>query len=39
MTWPAYLRALLAFSAVSVLFLYLLQRLQGFLPGSLGFAR
>ncbi|MFE2077397.1 potassium-transporting ATPase subunit KdpA [Streptomyces misionensis] len=38
MTWPAYLRALLAFSAVSVLFLYLLQRLQGFLPGSLGFA-
>ncbi|MFF5408050.1 potassium-transporting ATPase subunit KdpA [Streptomyces misionensis] len=38
MTWPAYLRAILAFSAVSVLFLYLLQRLQGFLPGSLGFA-
>ncbi|MFJ9931218.1 potassium-transporting ATPase subunit KdpA [Streptomyces misionensis] len=38
MTWPAYLRALLAFSAMSVLFLYLLQRLQGFLPGSLGFA-
>ncbi|QLJ03967.1 potassium-transporting ATPase subunit KdpA [Streptomyces sp. NEAU-sy36] len=38
MTWPAYLRALLAFSAVSVLFLYLLQRLQGFLPGSPGFA-
>ncbi|TWV43502.1 potassium-transporting ATPase subunit KdpA [Streptomyces misionensis] len=38
MAWPAYLRALLAFSAVSVLFLYLLQRLQGVLPGSPGFA-
>ncbi|MFD5792361.1 potassium-transporting ATPase subunit KdpA [Streptomyces diastatochromogenes] len=37
MTWPAYLRGILAFSAVSVLFLYLLQRLQGILPGSLGF--
>ncbi|MFF3884307.1 potassium-transporting ATPase subunit KdpA [Streptomyces sp. NPDC001914] len=37
MTWPAYLRAVLAFSAVSVLFLYLLQRLQGLLPGSLHF--
>ncbi|MGW3912194.1 potassium-transporting ATPase subunit KdpA [Streptomyces sp. NPDC005070] len=37
MTWPAYLRAVLAFSAVSVLFLYLLQRLQGVLPGSLHF--
>ncbi|MFJ3726674.1 potassium-transporting ATPase subunit KdpA [Streptomyces sp. NPDC090045] len=37
MRWPAYLRAVLAFSAVSVLFLYLLQRLQGILPGSLGF--
>ncbi|MEU4165535.1 potassium-transporting ATPase subunit KdpA [Streptomyces sp. NPDC026665] len=37
MTWPAYLRAVLAFSAVSVLFLYLLQRLQGILPGSLHF--
>ncbi|MEU6818611.1 potassium-transporting ATPase subunit KdpA [Streptomyces sp. NPDC046860] len=37
MTWPAYLRGVLAFSAVSVLFLYLLQRLQGILPGSLGF--
>ncbi|THA74696.1 potassium-transporting ATPase subunit KdpA [Streptomyces sp. A0642] len=35
---PAYLRAVLAFSAVSVLFLYLLQRLQGALPGSLGFS-
>ncbi|WP_069169187.1 potassium-transporting ATPase subunit KdpA [Streptomyces griseus] len=38
MRWPAYLRGVLAFSAVSVLFLYLLQRLQGLLPGSLGFA-
>ncbi|MER8090359.1 potassium-transporting ATPase subunit KdpA [Streptomyces sp. NPDC058316] len=38
MRWPAYLRGVLAFSAVSVLFLYLLQRLQGALPGSLGFA-
>ncbi|MEU0987089.1 potassium-transporting ATPase subunit KdpA [Streptomyces sp. NPDC005953] len=37
MRWPAYLRGVLAFSAVSVLFLYLLQRLQGVLPGSLGF--
>ncbi|MEH0421547.1 potassium-transporting ATPase subunit KdpA [Streptomyces sp. B21-083] len=37
MTWPAYLRGILAFSAVGVLFLYLLQRLQGVLPGSLGF--
>ncbi|MFI8215208.1 potassium-transporting ATPase subunit KdpA [Streptomyces sp. NPDC085932] len=38
MTWPAYLRGVLAFSAVGVLFLYLLMRLQGHLPGSLGFA-
>ncbi|MFH9013538.1 potassium-transporting ATPase subunit KdpA [Streptomyces sp. NPDC017943] len=38
MRWPAYLRGVLAFSAVGVLFLYLLQRLQGHLPGSLGFA-
>ncbi|MFE1902342.1 potassium-transporting ATPase subunit KdpA [Streptomyces gardneri] len=37
MRWPAYLRGVLAFSAVSVLFLYLLQRIQGSLPGSLGF--
>ncbi|WP_405527439.1 potassium-transporting ATPase subunit KdpA [Streptomyces avidinii] len=37
MRWPAYLRAVLAFSAVSVLFLYLMQRAQGILPGSLGF--
>ncbi|MEU2390289.1 potassium-transporting ATPase subunit KdpA [Streptomyces sp. NPDC007369] len=38
MRWPAYLRGVLAFSAVSVLFLYGLQRLQGSLSGSLGFA-
>ncbi|EFL35465.1 K+-transporting ATPase, A subunit [Streptomyces viridochromogenes DSM 40736] len=37
MRWPAYLRSLLAFSAAGVLFLYLLQRLQGVLPGSPGF--
>ncbi|MFJ8669927.1 potassium-transporting ATPase subunit KdpA [Streptomyces sp. NPDC093600] len=37
MRWPAYLRGVLAFSAVSVLFLYVLQRAQGSLPGSLGF--
>ncbi|MFJ8658833.1 potassium-transporting ATPase subunit KdpA [Streptomyces sp. NPDC093795] len=37
MRWPAYLRGVLAFSAVGVLFLYLLQRAQGVLPGSLGF--
>lgn len=37
MRWSAYLRGVLAFSAVSVLFLYLLQRVQGRLPGSLGF--
>jgi len=35
--WPSYARALLAFSVVSVLFLYLLQRLQAHLPLSLGF--
>ncbi len=35
---PAYLRSVLALSAVSVLFLYLLQRVQGSLPGSLGFS-
>ncbi|MFE1337374.1 potassium-transporting ATPase subunit KdpA [Streptomyces sp. NPDC058733] len=37
MRWPAYLRAVLAFSAAGVLLLYLLQRLQGVLPLSLGF--
>jgi K+-transporting ATPase ATPase A chain len=35
--WPAYARALLAFSAVGVLFLYTLQRFQSHLPLSLGF--
>ncbi|MGX1727740.1 potassium-transporting ATPase subunit KdpA [Streptomyces diastaticus] len=38
MRWPAYLRGVLAFSAVSALFLYLMQRVQGSLPGSLGFS-
>lgn len=38
MRWPAYLRGVLALSAASVLFLYLLQRIQGSLPGSLGFS-
>lgn len=38
MRWLYYLRAVLAFSAVSVLFLYGLQRAQGILPGSLGFS-
>lgn len=38
MRWPAYLRGVLGFSLVSVLFLYLLQRVQGALPGSLGFS-
>ncbi|MCB5906474.1 potassium-transporting ATPase subunit KdpA [Streptomyces pinistramenti] len=37
MRWPAYLRSVLAFSAAGMLFLYLLQRLQGSLPLSLGF--
>ena len=38
MRWPAYLRGVLGFSLVSVLFLYLMQRVQGSLPGSLGFS-
>ncbi|MFJ9688808.1 potassium-transporting ATPase subunit KdpA [Streptomyces bacillaris] len=38
MRWPAYLRAVLAFSAVSVLLLYLIQRVQGSLSGSPGFS-
>jgi K+-transporting ATPase ATPase A chain len=38
MRWPAYLRGVLAFSLAGVLLLYALQRLQGVLPGSLGFA-
>lgn len=35
-TWQAYLRSVLAFSAVGVLFVYLLQRTQQWLPYSLG---
>ncbi|MGV9456570.1 potassium-transporting ATPase subunit KdpA [Streptomyces sp. NPDC003635] len=38
MRWPAYLRGVLAFSVIGILFLYGLQRLQGVLPGSLGFS-
>ncbi len=34
--WGTYLRSVLAFSAVSILFLYALLRLQGHLPFSLG---
>ena len=36
--WPVYARSVLAFSAVSVLALYLLLRVQNHLPLSLGFA-
>ncbi|HEX4402457.1 MAG TPA: potassium-transporting ATPase subunit KdpA [Galbitalea sp.] len=35
-TWPVYLRSLLAFSLIGVLFVYLLQRIQEWLPLSLG---
>jgi K+-transporting ATPase ATPase A chain len=35
-TWQTYLRGVLVFSAVGVLFVYLLQRGQQFLPWSLG---
>lgn len=35
-TWQAYLRSVLAFSLISVAFLYLLQRIQHWLPYSLG---
>ncbi|MBL3687615.1 potassium-transporting ATPase subunit KdpA [Leucobacter zeae] len=35
-TWRAYLRSVLAFSAVGLLLLYLLQRTQQWLPYSLG---
>jgi K+-transporting ATPase ATPase A chain len=35
--WGTYLRSMLAFSAVSVLFLYAMLRLQSHLPYSLGF--
>jgi potassium-transporting ATPase potassium-binding subunit len=37
-TWGAYARSVLAFSAVSVLFLYAFMRVQHWLPESLGFA-
>ncbi|WEO77391.1 potassium-transporting ATPase subunit KdpA [Cryobacterium sp. SO2] len=36
-TWAAYLRSVLAFSAVGVLFVYAIQRAQAVLPYSLGF--
>jgi len=36
-TWQGYLRAVLAFSVVGLLLLYLLGRIQQFLPWSLGF--
>ncbi|SOD61674.1 K+-transporting ATPase ATPase A chain [Streptomyces zhaozhouensis] len=36
--WTGYLRGVLAFSLVGIALLYLLQRLQDVLPGSLGFA-
>ena len=36
-TWKAYLRGILAFSLLSLLVLYLLQRVQKWLPYSLGF--
>ena len=35
-SWPTYLRSVLAFSVVGVLFVYLLQRAQAVLPYSLG---
>ncbi|KAA8828809.1 potassium-transporting ATPase subunit KdpA [Bifidobacterium tissieri] len=35
--WKAYLRGVLGFSLMSLLFLYLLQRVQQWLPFSLGF--
>jgi K+-transporting ATPase ATPase A chain len=35
-TWQSYVRGVLAFSAVGVLFVYALQRFQGVLPYSLG---
>ena len=37
-TWGVYARSVLAFSLVSILFLYLFQRVQSHLPLSLGFA-
>jgi K+-transporting ATPase ATPase A chain len=35
-SWPVYLRSLLAFSLIGVLFVYLIQRIQEILPYSLG---
>jgi K+-transporting ATPase ATPase A chain len=35
-TWPVYLRSVLAFSAIGVGFVYLVQRIQEILPYSLG---
>lgn len=35
-SWPAYLRGVLAFSVVGLLFVYVLQRAQAVLPYSLG---
>ncbi|PJJ55292.1 potassium-transporting ATPase subunit KdpA [Compostimonas suwonensis] len=35
-TWPVYFRSVLAFSAVGILIVYLVQRLQTVLPYSLG---
>jgi potassium-transporting ATPase potassium-binding subunit len=35
-SWPVYLRSLLAFSLVGILFVYLIQRIQEWLPLSLG---
>ena len=34
-SWPAYLRSVLAFSAIGILILYAMQRLQQFLPYAL----
>jgi potassium-transporting ATPase potassium-binding subunit len=36
-SWPAYLRSVLVFSLLGILAVYALQRLQEFLPYSLGF--
>jgi K+-transporting ATPase ATPase A chain len=36
-SWPVYARSVLAFSAVSILFLYLFERVQSHLMLSLGF--
>jgi K+-transporting ATPase ATPase A chain len=35
-SWPAYLRSVLAFSLIGILFVYLIQRVQEWLPYSLG---